>query len=151
WRSFLAVAVLLPVRTQEMASGTGGPASVKAVEVSGGQRGRTAGPPSRSGSIRYAPPAGHRRERGLRGPQLAARVQWPGTCALAPPLAWTFHEVSLVSPLANAYAIPAIELLVTPLSLLRAALALVPGLDFLAGGVAWLAHGALAWMMVPTE
>src|SRR5690606_10673780 len=79
------------------------------------------------------------------------RLQWEVTWALAPLLAWTFHEVSLVSPLANAYAIPVIELLITPLSLLLAAVALVPGLATVAGGLAWLAHGALALMMRPTE
>ena len=91
-----------------------------------------------------------RRDRWLRGLKLATRLQWTVTWALAPPLAWTFHEVSLVSPLANAYAIPVIELLVTPLSLLLAAVALVPGLESVAAGLAWLAHGALALMMRPT-
>ncbi|MFC4299014.1 ComEC/Rec2 family competence protein [Castellaniella hirudinis] len=91
-----------------------------------------------------------RRDRWLRGLRLAARLQWAVTWALAPPLAWSFHEVSLVSPLANAYAIPVIELLVTPLSLLLAAVALVPGLESVAAGLAWLAHGALALMMRPT-
>ena len=91
-----------------------------------------------------------RRDRWLRGLKLATRLQWTVTWALAPPLAWTFHEVSLVSPLANAYAIPVIELLVTPLSLLLAAVSLVPGLESVAAGLAWLAHGALALMMRPT-
>lgn len=91
-----------------------------------------------------------RRDRWLRGLKLATRLQWAVTWALAPPLAWTFHEVSLVSPLANAYAIPVIELLVTPLSLLLAAVSLVPGLESVAAGLAWLAHGALALMMRPT-
>ncbi|WP_322995140.1 DNA internalization-related competence protein ComEC/Rec2 [Castellaniella sp.] len=97
-----------------------------------------------------APTLASCRQRWLRGLRLAARLQWAITLALAPVLAWIFHEVSLVSPLANAYAIPLIELLVTPLSLLLAACALVPGLDWLADVLAWLAHGVLDWMMVPT-
>lgn len=98
-----------------------------------------------------APWPKRQRDRWLRGLKLAVRLQWAVTWALAPPLAWSFHEVSLVSPLANAYAIPVIELLVTPLSLLLAAVALVPGLTSLAAGIAWLAHGILAGMMRPTE
>ena len=89
--------------------------------------------------------------RWLRGLKLAARLQWAITLALAPVLAWVFHEVSLVSPAANAYAIPLIELCVTPLSLMLAAVSLASGLDWAAAGLAWLAHGVLALMMRPTE
>ena len=126
WLSFLAVAVLLAVgaRAQEQPA-----ASDRAAPVT----------PRR------------RRDRWLRGLKLATRLQWAVTWALAAPLAWTFHEVSLVSPLANAYAIPVIELLVTPLSLLLAAVALAPGLESVAAILAWLAHGLLALMMRPTE
>ena len=83
--------------------------------------------------------------------KLAARLQWGVTWALAPALAWLFHEVSLVSPFANAYGIPIIELVVTPLSLLLAAAALIPGLQWLATLFATIAHGALSLMMWPTE
>ncbi|MBU5877203.1 ComEC/Rec2 family competence protein, partial [Vibrio cholerae O1] len=38
--------------------------------------------------------------------------------ALFAPLGWQFHEISLISPLSNAYAIPLISMVVTPLSLL---------------------------------
>ncbi|MDY0308578.1 MAG: ComEC/Rec2 family competence protein [Castellaniella sp.] len=122
WLSFLAVAVLLAV----------------------GAKAETRAPQAASRPER-------RRDRWLRGLKIAAQLQWAVTWALAPPLAWMFHEVSLVSPLANAYAIPVIELLVTPLSLLLAAVALVPGLHSVASGLAWLAHGTLNLMMWPTE
>lgn len=46
-----------------------------------------------------------------------ARAQWAVTLALAPVLILLFHEVSLVSPLANGIAIPAISLLAVPLIL----------------------------------
>ncbi len=81
---------------------------------------------------------------------LAARLQLAITVGLTPILASVFHQVSLASPLANAYAIPVMELLVTPLSLLTAATAFVPGMHWLADVFAWLGHGALALAMVPT-
>src|SRR5690606_17253496 len=58
----------------------------------------------------------------------ATRLQILVTLALLPPLAWLFNEISVVSPLANAYAIPIIGVLVTPLALLLAGCALVPQL-----------------------
>lgn len=141
WLSFLAVAVLLAVGARVEEAGKDREAGDwRAGHAPAGRRGSTA-----------VPRPARRRDRWLRGLKLAARLQWAVTWALAPPLAWTFHEVSLVSPLANAYAIPVIELLVTPLSLLLAAVALAPGLDFAAAGLAWLAHGALVLMMRPTE
>jgi competence protein ComEC len=131
WLSFLAVCVLLAVGAGERArrlvmdcADAGGP------EV----------PVTDSARVRW-----------WRAICLAARLQWAVTWALAPALAWLFHEISLVSPAANAYAIPVIELVVTPLSLLLAAAALVPGLQTLASGLAWLAHGVLHLMMQPTE
>lgn len=51
-------------------------------------------------------------------------AQWAATLALLPALLMLFHEVSLVAPLANAFAIPAISLLAVPLILLGA---LLPG------------------------
>lgn len=80
----------------------------------------------------------------------AARLQLAITLALMPILAWIFHEVSLASPLANAYAIPVIGVLVTPMALITAALSMVPGLDWPAVWLAWLTHQILYWMMVPT-
>lgn len=94
---------------------------------------------------------GSRTRKFLRGLGLAAHLQLAVSFALAPVLAWLFHEVSLVSPLANAYAIPAIELFITPLSLLLALVAFLPGAEAAAGALAWLAHGLLELMMRPTE
>lgn len=50
------------------------------------------------------------------------RVQWAVTVGLAPLMLVLFGQVSLVSPLANAAAIPLVSLVVTPLALLGAAL-----------------------------
>ena len=47
-----------------------------------------------------------------------ARVQWAITVGLTPLLIALFHQVSLVSPLANALAIPVVSLAVVPLTLL---------------------------------
>ncbi len=56
---------------------------------------------------------------------LAARFQLMITLALAPFLILLFSQFSLVSPLVNAYAIPLIGWVITPLSLLFALLALL--------------------------
>lgn len=81
----------------------------------------------------------------------AACLQLAITAGLMLLLAVIFHEVSLASPLVNAYAIPVISLLVTPLALLLAGVALMPGLDLLASTFAWLGHAALDAMMAPTQ
>lgn len=80
----------------------------------------------------------------------AAHLQLAITVALMPVLALIFHEVSLASPLANAYAIPLISLVVTPLSLLLAATALIPVLSPVALCLAWVGHATLDAMMAPT-
>lgn len=49
-------------------------------------------------------------------------VQWAATLASLPVLLLVFQQFSLVSPLANALAVPVISLLVTPLALLGAVL-----------------------------
>lgn len=49
------------------------------------------------------------------------RVQWAVTVGLAPLMLVLFQQVSLVSPLANAVAIPVVSFAVTPLALLGAA------------------------------
>ncbi len=66
-------------------------------------------------------------------------IQWAVTIGLAPLLLVLFQQVSLVSPIANAVAIPLVSLVVTPLALLGA----VPPLDF----ALELAHGLLVWLM----
>ncbi|PWB46551.1 MAG: DNA internalization-related competence protein ComEC/Rec2, partial [Nitrosomonadales bacterium] len=55
------------------------------------------------------------------------RVQWAVTLALVPALLAMFQQISIISPIANALAIPLISLVVTPLTLLGTALPL----DFL--------------------
>ncbi|MFA5083278.1 MAG: DNA internalization-related competence protein ComEC/Rec2, partial [Hydrogenophilaceae bacterium] len=71
------------------------------------------------------------------------RAQWAVTLALTPVLLMLFNGVSLVSPLANAVAIPLISLLAVPLVL---AAALLP-IDLLAQA----AHAVIATTMVALE
>ena len=81
-------------------------------------------------------------------------LQMAITVGLMPALALIFHEVSVVSPLVNAYAIPVISFSVTPLALLLALFAsflpLIPALAGLCHGIAWLAHTFFSLMMQPT-
>lgn len=56
----------------------------------------------------------------------AARMQLAVTVALVPLTVALFQQVSVVSPLANALAIPAISLIVTPLALIGAAFVALP-------------------------
>ena len=53
------------------------------------------------------------------------RTQWAVTLALAPILLLLFGQLSSVSPLANLFAIPLVEFLITPLTLLGS----LPGMD----------------------
>lgn len=71
------------------------------------------------------------------------RAQWAITLGLIPLLLVLFQQFSLVSPLANAVAIPVVSFLVTPLALLAA----VPGFEFLLQP----AHGVLALLMLCME
>ncbi len=50
------------------------------------------------------------------------RVQWAMSIGLIPPLLAMFQQVSLVSPIANAFAIPLVSFVVVPLTLLGAVL-----------------------------
>jgi len=68
------------------------------------------------------------------------RMQWAVTIGLAPLMVALFKQVSLVSPVANAIAIPAVSLVVTPLAL---AGALWPG-----DALARLAHWVFECLMV---
>ncbi|CAH1905319.1 DNA internalization-related competence protein ComEC/Rec2 [Candidatus Nitrotoga sp. HW29] len=63
------------------------------------------------------------------------RVQWAMSIGLIPPLLAMFQQVSLVSPIANAFAIPLVSFVVVPLTLLGAALPFDWPL--------WLAHQAM--------
>ncbi len=70
--------------------------------------------------------------------------QWAVTLASLPILLLVFQQFSLVSPLANAVAIPVISLLVTPLALVAALLPWPPLLYFLHWVLAYLL-GFLTW------
>ncbi|MGE5471491.1 MAG: DNA internalization-related competence protein ComEC/Rec2 [Bacteroidota bacterium] len=70
-------------------------------------------------------------------------VQWAATLASLPVLLLVFQQFSLVSPLANALAIPVISFIVTPLALLGA---IIPWWPILA-----LAHAVMGWLMVFLE
>ncbi|MBI5751470.1 MAG: DNA internalization-related competence protein ComEC/Rec2 [Hydrogenophilales bacterium] len=73
----------------------------------------------------------------------ALRVQGAVTLGLVPAMLLLFQQVSLVSPLANAVAIPVVSYLIVPLTLLGA---LVP-VDF----PLHAAHGLMAWLMLALE
>jgi competence protein ComEC len=73
----------------------------------------------------------------------AALEQVAVTVAMAPMLLALFHEVSLVSPLANAVAIPVVSFVVVPLTLAGAFLGAAPLLD--------AAHASMLWLMAPLE
>lgn len=73
----------------------------------------------------------------------AARTQWAVTVGLVPLTLLLFRQFPVISPLANAVAIPVVSMFVTPLALLGA---VVPAT--LAAPLLALAHGALAWLVV---
>ena len=75
----------------------------------------------------------------------ALRSQWAVTVGLLPLLILLFRQISLISPLANAWAIPVFSLLIVPLALLGSFLPLDWPL-FLAHGLLQLAIQLLAWM-----
>ena len=57
---------------------------------------------------------------------VAVRVQWTVTLGLVPATILIFQQVSLVSPLANAIAIPAVSIVIAPLALAGTAALLLP-------------------------
>ena len=89
------------------------------------------------GAIFYAGAGTYRRADWFRA---WVRMQWAVTIGLAPLLLVLFKQVSLVSPVANAIAIPVVSFLVTPIAL---ASALWPG-----DALARLAHWIFQWLMV---
>lgn len=76
------------------------------------------------------------------------RVQWAMTIGLMPMLLALFQQVSLVSPIANAFAIPLVSLVVVPLTLLGAVL---PPYLSMWGAPLWLAHTVMSWIMALLE
>lgn len=71
------------------------------------------------------------------------RIQWAITLGLFPLLLILFQQISLISPIANAVAIPVISFIIVPLALL----ATIPGLEFLL----LIAHPVLQITMVALE
>jgi competence protein ComEC len=66
------------------------------------------------------------------------QVQWAITIGLAPAALFLFSQVSIVGPLANAVAIPAVSAVVTPLALVAAILPWDAPLEFAAWLMQWL-------------
>ena len=95
-----------------------------------------------AGRLRSPPPVG-RVARVAGALRAATRTQLLVTVALVPGTLALFQQVSLISPLANALAIPVVTFVVVPLALLGIIVPLA--LPFLA------AHAAFALLMVPLE
>ena len=103
----------------------------------------------------------HWRYRLIQALKEACRVQAVVTIALLPFTLYWFYQVSIVSPLANAFAIPVVSYIVTPLAIVGALLPdfigkwlLLPAhatMDYLAIVLAWLANWkwAVAWSSQP--
>lgn len=70
----------------------------------------------------------------------AIRTQWVVTLGLVPLLLLMFQQISLISPIANAFAIPVVSLVVVPLSLLGAILPIDSAL--------LLAHWLMQYLML---
>jgi competence protein ComEC len=73
----------------------------------------------------------------------AARVQAVVTIALIPLTLYWFYQISLISPIANAIAIPVVSFLVTPFAMLGAFLPWFLGDVFL-----WIAHSIFSLLMI---
>lgn len=76
----------------------------------------------------------------------ACRVQAVVTLALLPLTLFWFYQVSIVSPLANAFAIPLVSYIVTPLAI---AGALLP--EFIGRWLIWPAHAAMEYLAIALE
>jgi len=75
----------------------------------------------------------------------AVMTQWAVTIGLIPVLLMLFGQVSLISPIANAFAIPLVSLVIVPLTLLGSFLPL-DALLLLAHWIMQLAMQLLAWL-----
>lgn len=87
-----------------------------------------------AGRFEIARPNDSWRDRFARSFKTAVRVQWAVTLALTPLTLLLFYQVSIISPIANAIAIPLVSFVVTPLSLAGAVMPAFIG--------AWLLHAA---------
>lgn len=83
------------------------------------------------------------------------QTQWAVTLALAPALILVFHQVSLISPVANAFAIPVVSWVMVPLALFGIVFAPVWHVaawvgDWVQTSLAWLASQPWAVWHLPT-
>ncbi|MBU3616940.1 DNA internalization-related competence protein ComEC/Rec2 [Polynucleobacter sp. JS-Polo-80-F4] len=76
----------------------------------------------------------------------ACRVQAVVTLALLPFTLYWFYQVSVVSPLANAFAIPLVSYVVTPLAITAA---LLP--EFIGKWLLWPAHASMEYLGIALE
>ncbi|WP_216245291.1 DNA internalization-related competence protein ComEC/Rec2 [Polynucleobacter sp. AP-Capit-er-40B-B4] len=76
----------------------------------------------------------------------ACRVQAVVTLALLPFTLYWFYQVSVVSPLANAFAIPLVSYVVTPLAIIGAMLP-----EFIGRWLIWSAHAAMEYLAITLE
>jgi competence protein ComEC len=76
----------------------------------------------------------------------ACRVQAVVTLALLPFTLFWFYQVSIVSPLANAFAIPLVSYVVTPLAISGA---LLP--EFIGRWLLWPAHASMEYLAIALE
>lgn len=81
----------------------------------------------------------------------ATHLQWVMTIGTTPILAYLFHQVSFASLPANAWAIPWITFVATPLALVLSGACLLPLPDVWLSPVAWLAHESLYWSLRPVR
>ena len=75
----------------------------------------------------------------------AVLTQVAVTLGLLPMTLALFQEVSVVSPIANAFAIPVVSLVVVPITLLGAAIAFIGPFAWLANFLLLMAHEIFAW------
>ncbi len=143
WLSFLAVGILFAAG----AAGSKAPDPINATRVREAIVG-IAHEPADQQSIKASRPHPHW-QRVKQVCVEATRLQWLITVAMLPVLAFLFQQVSLVSPFANALAIPVLTFVVTPLALALALFGLVPGLGWLATASGVLAHWALEYTLLP--
>jgi competence protein ComEC len=88
----------------------------------------------------------HWQQRMLQALKEACRVQAVVTLALLTFTLYWFYQVSIVSPLANAFAIPLVSYIVTPLAILGAMLP-----EFIGRWLIWPAHAAMEYLAVVLE
>ncbi len=134
WLSFAAVAVLLYV--SDAATSSGNQTSLDTETIAEKE---LAGTEGKTSSMPWIASMWAKLKQQLMG---AARAQYAITLGLVPLTLFLFSQVSLVSPIANAVAIPLISFVVTPLALLASVLPLTLAQPLLA-----LAHASMALLV----